>query len=485
MTLPNFSQYVVPGVYWEATPTPVASLTPNTASVVALVGPGIGYQTFSESVTLESLTPSDLTQLGISLDSVVVTSLDGSIIYTSVSDYTLASSAATDGHSQDTTTTIVRQSGSTITSGQTVQVSYQYTDYDYGQPNIVTSLAQAQSLYGNGINITSGEITSPLSLAAQFAFTNGATTLVLVATPNATVLRADLTDAYALLAPLTNVDIIVPLPVGLTGSHASPGDVINVAQDLSTFVDTQETANDILQIGIIGFETTVTVYPDNIAQDTDDERVIEAWPNQMNYYNGYTNSTLVVGGYYLAAAYAGIFAGNFPQQGLTRQHVKNFSGIPSSVFLTMTTSYKNQLSAAGVAVTEISRSGILWCRHGTTTNVSSLYTTEASLVRAQDALIQLLEGAVEQAGIIGTPIGPNSIVNLQALTIGILESAVTTGLIESYQSVVATQLESLPTTIQVTFQYQPSFPLNYVTFIFSVNTTTGAVSAGTSTGQAS
>jgi len=483
MTLPNFSEYVVPGTYWEATPSPVAPQSLYTVNQVALVGPGIGYRTFAENIQFDNTTPVDLTQLGINASSVVVTSLDGTSVGVVNTDYTITTTPATDGHTQDTTTTITWGSGSTVfTNTQTVRVSYQYTDYDYLTPSICTNLAQVQSLYGNGIDIVTGLVTSPISLAAQFAFTNGAQTLVLVATPNATVLRADLTDAYAFLEVLTSVNLVVPLPVNLAVEDAE-----NVAQDLATFLLNDEQQNDIIRVGVIGFEvgTDTTTTPDTIAAAVAYKRVVEAWPFAMNYYNGYTNSTLVVGGYYLAAAYAGTFAGNPVQQGLTRRHIKNFTGIPSSVFQTMTTSLKNQYSAAGVAVAEISRAGVLWCRHGTTTDPSSIYNQEASLVREQDAMVELLEGAVEQAGLIGNPIDENTIVNVQALTIGILEQCVQLGIIESYQGVVAQQLNSLPTTIQVTFQWQPSYPLNYVTFIFSVNTTTGAVSAGTSTGQTS
>lgn len=483
MALPNFDAYVTPGEYWEATPSPVAPQSLYTVNQVALVGPGIGYRTFAENITFDSTTPVDLTELGINVSTVVVTSLDGTDIGVANTDYTITTTDAADDHTQDTTTTITWGSASTIfTDTQTVRVSYQYTDYDYLTPSICTNLSQVQSLYGNGIDITSGEITSPISLAAQCAFVNGAQTLVLVATPNATVLRADLTNAYAFLEVLTNVNLVVPLPVGL--SHE---DAINVGQDLGSFLLDDENNNGLMRMGLLGFEVSTDANegttPDLIAQAVAYKRVIEAWPFAMNYYNGYTNSTLVVGGYYLAAAYAGIFAGNLPQQGLTRRMVKNFTGIPSSVFQTMTTALKNQYSAAGVAVAEISRGGVLWCRHGTTTDPSSIYVQEASLVREQDAMVELLESAVEQSAIIGKPIDENSIVNMQALTIGILEQCAQLGIIYAYQGVVAQQLNSFPTTIQVTFEWQPSYPLNYVTFIFSVNTTTGAVSAGTATGQ--
>ena len=65
--LPNFSTYVVPGVYWESTPTPVSALANVTNSVVALVGPGIGYETNTDTVTL-----SDLTITGVSSASAAI-----------------------------------------------------------------------------------------------------------------------------------------------------------------------------------------------------------------------------------------------------------------------------------------------------------------------------------------------------------------------------------------------------------------------------
>ena len=485
MTLPNFNEYVVPGTYWEAISTPVAATALSTTPVVALIGPGIGYRTYIDAVTLTGTTDETLTQLGISTESVVVTSLDGSTVYSASSDYTVTSTPATDGHTLDTTTTIVRQSGSTIPSGATVSVSYQYTDNNYGAPSLVTSLQQVQALYGNSIDITTGDILSPLSYAAQFAITNGASQLVLVATPNATVVRDDLTAGYASISALNYVDLVVPLPVGLTGTYDSPGDVINVASDLSSFVDASASTSDTLQVGIVGYETSVTVYPDTISSTVGDKRVVEAWPNQMNAYNGYTNSTLTIAGYYLAAAYAGILAGNPPQQGLTRETIKGFTGISPAVFQTMTKAYKDQLSGSGVAVAEISRQGVLWCRHGTTTDVTSVYNREISLVRAQDAMVEQLEGSVEQTGLIGTPIDANTVVNIQALAIGVLSSLVDNGTIEGYTGVTATQLIDNPTIIQVTFQYQPSFPLNYITFVFSVNTQTGSVTAGTSTSASS
>ena len=120
MTLPNFSEYVVPGTYWEATPNPVAPQSLYTVNQVALVGPGIGYRTFAENVTLADTTPVGLTQLGINLDTIVVTSLDGTVVGVLNTDYSQASTDSTDGHDQDTTTTITWHTGGAFSTTETV-----------------------------------------------------------------------------------------------------------------------------------------------------------------------------------------------------------------------------------------------------------------------------------------------------------------------------------------------------------------------------
>ena len=258
-----------------------------------------------------------LSQEGINTATIVVTSLDGSTVYALSTDYTIS----TTGSGPTSTNKIIRVSTGAITAGEQVRVSYQFTDSNYSLPQLCTSLAQVQALYGIGVDITTGTILSPISFAAQFAFDNGAPQVCCVATPtndDGVVLESDLSTAYQLLKVIPSINLLVPLPVGLGAGTTteSPGSVIDVAQDLSLFVDQSQTEDDNLMVGIIGYETTVGVGPDAIAEATLDARVVEAWPNAMNCYNGYINSTQVIGGYYLAAAYAGFLAGNHPQQGL-------------------------------------------------------------------------------------------------------------------------------------------------------------------------
>ena len=475
--LPNFSQFVNPGVYWSQTAAAAIGVVGGQPTVVALVGPGIGYRTFSDTLTLTSTTAQSLSQFGISTASIVVTSTDGSITYVATTDYTITTTASSDGNALDTTNTIVRVGAGAITSRETVVVSYQYTDSTYYMPVLVNNYPTVEALFGAAINSTTGAILSPLALAAQFAFSNGANSLVLVAcqtSSGTTTTRSYLQAAYTKLAAVDTVDIVVPLPVGLTGTSIAPGDIINIGQDLDAFVNTQSN-NSLFQIGIIGYETTETVTPDAIAAAIDDQRTIEAWPNQLSYYNGFVNATQTISGYYLAAAIAGIFAKNPVQQGLTKQIVNGFSGIPPLVFATMTIAYKNQLSAAGVCVAEIVNGGTLQLRYGTTTQPDTVYTREASLVRSQDFMINSLVQTITNAGLIGTPITENTSAIITGLTTGGLNFMVKQGVINAFSGVSCTIQSENPTIEQVTFAYKPSYPLNFVTIAFSIDTSTGAL----------
>ena len=491
MTLPNFSEYVVPGVYWNASPTPTASLSLSNSSVVAIVGPAIGYFTETDQLALATSTPVPLGQTGVNVSSVVVTSLDGTTTYVLGTDYELNTTSVSPPTNDVTT---IENLGGSISNGQKVSVSYNYTNASYYEPNFVSSVQAVAALYGQPVNQSTGAILSPLSFAAQFALNAGASQLLLVATPsnsNGIVAAADLVAGYNSIAAFDNVDIIVPLPVGIVGTTGSVGDVYNVVTNLSTFLNNQQNVNDVLQVALVGYETSVAnatsgaIPANNIAAEASNKRVLVSWPNQMNWYNGYLNNTLVLPGYYLAATMAGTLAKNPVQQGLTRQTITGFSGIPSTIFQSMSKSYKDQLSGGGVAVVELSRSGVLWCRHGTTTDTTSVYTREVSLVRSQDAMIETLESSFTQSAIIGTPIGPNTLINIQGLAISALNALVDQGVIYAYNGVTVTQSSSNPTIVNITFQYQPSYPLNYITFTFSVNTSTGSVVAGTSSSSTS
>lgn len=470
--------YSPPGIYIDENASPV----PNIGSVVALppsrvaiVGPSIGYRTVTETIQISD-TPAPLGNTGIdTAANFVVTSLAGAVYEGGGTDYTLATTGTP---ATAAVTTIVREAGGSMTAGEIVYVSYRYSDSDFYQPFFSTDWDEIQSRFGAAISST-GAITSPLSLAAKIVMEQGARELILVPTTgtSATVASSELTAAYAKLDARDDVGIVVPLPVGVTGTDVAPGDTNLVGTDLKNHVE-NATSQGQYRIGIIGYETTVDRTFEDVATAIDSARVILAYPNVMSWYNGYTNLVAEVAGYYLAAAYAGILASQAPQQPLTAKSVRSFNQIPARVATTMTAAAKNALSGGGVAVTEQRADGRLVVRHGVTTDMATVLTREVSITRAKDALLSLVHQALDLSGIIGDAATNDSPVQVRGIVEGALVQAVSGDIIVGYSNLAVKVSSNDPTVLEVKFAYSPAYPLNQITVSFSINTQTGAVQEG-------
>lgn len=470
----DFNTYQPPGVFVEEEPSTLVAIGSASTSAVAIVGPSVGYRTATEAVTLNGTSQVTLSHLGINQATIVVTSASGTPF--TGSDYTLASTTGADGVSGtvvDNATMIARESAGAITDGQTVYVFYQYTDAAYLLPQRATDMDDVQSFYGPAFDVSNTQVISPLTLAAKFAFDNGAKSLVLLATPgNGTTTTTDLAAAYPRLNTMIDVAFVVPLPIGIVGTDVTPGNLGDVGADLKDYLETQ-TSNDLLRIGIIGTDVVGSTNPATLVAQYTSKRVMHAYPYRLLYFIGASNTTIEVGGCYLAAAYAGRFAGLPPQEPLTQKAIRGFSGIPATVASQMTTAQKNVWSDAGVAVAQVTRANTLVVRHGTSTDRTSTLTREVSLVRARDTLVNLLRDTLDASGMIGTYIDADTTVRLQGVITGILESAKAAETILDYSGVKVRQRPGLPSVIDVKFQYIPAYPLNYVVVTFSIDTSTG------------
>lgn len=474
--------YNPPGVYIEEETTPVVAALGIAPTVVALVGPSVGYRTHTEAVTLTGTAAVALAKSGIFGPAApthgtafVVSAADGTAY--DAADFAFVAQAGPDGNiatTQDNTATIARAGGSAITDGETVYVSYRYQDAAYNTPLRVQDYDDVKEAFGEPLDLAAGTVLSPLSLAARIALENGASQLVLVATTGSAsaTTRTELQAALAKVAALYDVNVVVPLPVGVTGTALAPADTQNVVADLKAHVDSAS-ADGYFRIGVIGMETTVTVDPIAIAEGVASSRVMLAWPNRLSYYNGLANQTLELAGYYLAAAYAGQLSALDIQVPLTRKTIRGFAGLPSAVVQSMTKAQKDAWSAAGVAVTEVARDNRLVVRHGTSTNRANVNTREISLTRARDAMVRLIEDTNERAELIGLAIDAETPVRVKGVVQGCLETAVTTGIIVGYKDLKVRTRSVDPSVIEVKFEYQPAYPLNYIVISFSINTQTG------------
>lgn len=466
--------YTPPGVSISETASPV----PNVSGIVAIppariciIGPSIGFQTDTTPIVLSSTTPVTLPNRGIIANSVVVSTLTG-VTTTITTDYLVAQSGSP---VEEALTTISRVNGGQITDGQTVYVTYNFTNSDYYLPFLSSDWDQIQTRFGAAINGTTGVIGSPLSLAAKVVLEQGTREVVLVPTKGSTassVTAAQINAAYANIEARDDIGVVVPLGIGITGTDVSPGDTTNVVQNLKTHVETQA-AQGHYRIGIVGLDTGGLRTAGTLATSIASSRVIYAFPNIVSFYNGYTNTTIDIGGCYLAAAYAGMLGANTPQEPLTKKRVRSFSAIPARVLTTMTVASKNDMSNSGVAVTEQTGDGALVVRHGVTTDRSSVLTREVNIIRAKDTMIRLVFQALTQAGIIGTPLTNETPVRIQSIVDGALTQAKNAGIFNDYSNLAVSIDPDDSTAVRVKFAYKPAYPLNYVAVSFSINTVTG------------
>lgn len=510
--MPDFSTYVVPGVYVQDVTQQIVTPNGTINPIVTVIGPALGYQTYTEQVQVYWNQTTRLTQRGIFTNAVTgppaiaapVVTFNGQVMTVGV-DYSFIVDTSQGGGPSNAITSIKRlgnvlpsdPSPDGLIDGAVVSVTYQFRNADYYTPQIYTDYQSIASTYGSALVASTAQVNSPVTLAAQLAFANGATQIqVLPINPSAGDLRTQFNNAYAQLANDYNCTMMVPLfidgslqtvsnVIGAADAHTSSA-VLGLIQDANTAA-LNATANGFGRIAFVGADTTydaITIPFNTLASTVASKRTVLAYPNQLSFFNAIANQNIIIGGPYLAAAYAGLLAAQPVDVGLTRQTVSGFTSIPSALQNLQTKNFKDSLSKAGVCVTEVTRNGTLRVRHGVTTNMVALNTREISLVRAADTLFQLVQTGMDNANLVGKPLTADAVSNVVAAMTGILESARNSQVIVDWGNLTAVQQtlpQGDPTVINVNFVYRPALPLNYIDVTFSIDLTSGQLQGATAT----
>lgn len=476
--------YNPPGVYIDDTPSALVASTGLPPTVVAIVGPSVDHRHSVEQFTLATA-GYRLAQRGIALASVVVTKVsDGSTV--SALDYTLTPTSSPTS-SSNYYVDITRAGGGSLSSDTPVFIEYDYTDPDYYEPRRYSSYEDVKDAYGEPLNLTPPSVgqsdyvavTSPLSLAAQIAFENGAGELVLCATtppPNTATTtsaisgarRTALSAAYAKVSSDYDVTVIVPIT-----DEIIDGDAAGVGVDLLAHLNSSA-AGGYYRVGVLGLPPAITIAPDTLVNTGGfrSSRLVLAYaaPGGMSYFHSASSQSISLGHQYLAAAYAGRLSAVPVQKALTREIVRSFSGI---IGTPLSRSTKDQYSAMGVAVAEPDRLGRVVVRHGLTTDTSSLEVSELSLVRSKDALVTLLDVGVDNSALLGQPIDENTPLLVKGVIAGLLEHAKISGVIVDYTDLQVRQQSTNPSVIEAKFAYMPPYPTNYILVSFTISVVTG------------
>lgn len=426
-----------------------------------------------------------LTQRGIDVTSIVV---QGVVTDPSAPDQTLTKTFVADASgapadysttvdsslgADQSVTTLVRNTSGLIELGHPlVSVTYNYTDAAYHTLQAFDNFDSFTEMYGPAWDNNTGAIKSPLSLAAQFAILNGANYLYAIATTGVGSIQQQLTSAWTQLNGNYLANVIVPIWPGVTDQ----GGMLSLLQTTKGLVEA-DARDGYLRVVIAGADQGYVPTPTQLsalATSTASSRVIVPWPNQLYIYNGITDKSQILDGWYHAAALAGLLSANNPEMPLTRKSPLGFVGVPATVQTALTKTIRNDLSSSGICVTEINRNSQLIVRHGLTTNYAGgVMTREISLVRAQDSLYRVLQDVLDNSGLIGNPITAHTALQVKSVTSGGLEYAKKLGLIIDYNSLTVRQQmppSGDPTVVEVRFAYKPSWPLNYILVSFTIDT---------------
>jgi len=383
---------------------------------------------------------------------------DGDNIYHLVA--TIANNSATtltDNVSDATASTGALPKGG-IGDGDTVYVSYSYADLQYYQPTLMSNFGDVTNKYGQPYD-TNGNILSPLSFAARLAYVNGASDVVCVAAKSSG--QADIQSALQLLESDPTIRIVVV-------AEGSAGTLASVAAHCNTTI-----SQGLYRIGVCGLDGTSTaITPASLrssAQGINFQAIRLVSPTSFQMQNPVSPAaSLNVGGQYMAAALAGMYAARDVQIPLTRKSIAGFTGIND-----IRTASDLVLDAtAGLLAVKL-LGGVLLVNHDITTAVGNVNTREASVVRAKYEMATRLKLTLD-SGVVGL-VAPTdrAILVVQSTIVGVLEQMVLEQAIQSYSDVAAVVANADPTTVQAQFMYVPAYPINNIIVQLAINTTSG------------
>lgn len=471
----DFSRYLPPGVYTNPTDTTLVAINNALPTAIGLFGMTVGYRNFIQSITINpdinDTTPAlnqTLGQAGINTATVAVSNPNSGQIYTLNTDYTIANVGGTNGTS-NALYTISRVISGHINPGQVVQISYQYTDASYYQPTIFYSYSDVVTAYGAPFNTTTGVIQSELTLAAKFAFLNGAYQLMCVAVDPANPSSPTVGDYYNALNQFYD-QALVAIVVPCNGSMQP------LQQLVQEHID-QQSANRFERRAIIGMDGTVTPVPSSQriinAQELFDERIALVSPATFTYFSPEVNQSVTVGGQYIAAALAGMVINMSFAQPLTHKIITGFTNV-AEIVLDAQKSFESQ---NGLMVIEMAppNGQRIWVRHGVTTNTTDLIHREWNIIGQQDVMVYTLRAYLENSNLIGQPIYDYTLINVKAAAEAALQSLLSNNLINAYNSLSVRQLITNPDVLEISFNWQPAFPLNYIVLTFGIDLTTGSI----------
>lgn len=478
------------------------------ASNVAVVSGNAGGP---YTVTFQgALDGTNVATMTASVSEVAITSADGTFTFDNCTRAANGTTATTHLINATITQTAL------IADGADVYVNFTYTPGDYFNGLRFTNLNDVERRYGPAYKtvnrVITSEIESPLTLAANLAFENGASEVVIQplfvlngntkeAPTNTEIANGDAwRDSLESLRAVEGIGTIVPV-VGQTKQYdygqstavsLTDQAMLSILETVQDHIHYQQVNNDQYIVGVFGEDGTDA--PAGSSYATSDtlrvhaqilksryngshaESVVLLSPSQFDRSLPTGTSAVQLGGQYAAAAIAGMIASRPVSSTLTRKFISGFN----SVLVSRNKSEKIADSSNGLFVIEqVGRA--IQVRHAITLDDSNSARQELSVVRAKHKVINSLRATIDTQ-IIGQIVADNNAALVVASAVAdTLSILVNDGDIVEFGNVQSRIVTLSPTVIEVRFAYRPSFPVNYVDIAFSIDLTGGSATLADTT----
>ena len=352
--------------------------------------------------------------------------------------------------------------------GETYYVSYKYrkADVDY-DPIYFDDYDDIVATYGNYDVSASSAVMNSISLAAEIAFNNGVSQIVCCQARNNSdyEMQAAIDRMRKETAGAPNVSTIIPL----TTSDAVGAYLQKHVDLMSSYQYGKERMGYLgakigQKINKIATKNDRTLGMTTVADGYDDERIVYVVPGAIRRQvrdlrtGRYNLRTLP--GVYAAVAVASVGLSQDPAEPLTN---KNISGFVDLVDL-FSESEKNTLAANGCCVLEM-RGQNIRIRHGITTNNNEVNSQEITLIQIKDYVIDGCRRVTADT-YIGRKLTATLIADIKYTMESLLNGYVSEGVIISYSSLKVKRNSDEPRQVDVSFEIEAVYPLNWISIEF-------------------
>lgn len=347
-------------------------------------------------------------------------------------------------------------------------VSYKYrkADEDYG-PKLFFDYDDVIAEYGNYDVTASSVVINSLTLGAEIAFQHGVNPIVCVQAKNDSdfEMRKAIDMLKRSLPGLDNINTIIPLSESpelgaYTMNHIDLMSSYEMGKERMTYLGAKRKQPIVKSATILDRSLGMV----ETAKSYANERVVFVVPGEIvrevrDLRTGKVNDRSLPG-CYAAVGVASIGLVNDPAEPLTNKQLVGFKALKDLY----TETEKNLLAEAGCLVLEQTGSTIK-IRHGITTSTSDINSNEITLIQIKDYVIEACRKSTSEL-YVGNKNRPTIISDVELTITSILKQFISSEIILGYEGLSVKRNKDNPTQIDVRFEIEAVYPLNYINITF-------------------